>query len=637
MTHTGPGAPFGESNPGGEPPKRTRRWLRRLGVILLVLLAVVLGAVAAVAFLAKQEINDLVKAETPEQRATQSQLAKPLAGKPTNILVLGSDHRTGTGDDDRRSDTMLLVRLDPQNRSISMLSIPRDLYVNIPGHGQSKINDAYSLGGAELSVKTIKEVTGLDVNFTMDIDFKGFRGVVDTLGGIWVDVDRDYLIGENTGIAAIDVDAGYQRLYGKQALQYARYRHDGRSDFNRIARQQQVLAGLKKQLGAKGVASNIPGLFRVFRKNTTVLAGGGEVPAGVLYNYLRLALALEAKDVYQIEYDGTTGTAGEQSIVEYEQGKMDAAVKAFLSPSAKAREASADQLVGKQPANAEPVVTDKSNAAAPPAVPDPATISVTVLNGSGVGGAAGGMASKLTGVGYKVDPKQSNADNSNYANTKIFYADNGSKPAAEALSASISGSSVQAKDVSNAFTTKLLVVVGRTGTDVKAGSGSVVGADEGPSGGEENEANAVPIKAAARVTADAEYGRDDFSTVGKLAFPVLYPTVREQSSSYEEVRSYKIAKGEKGNYDAYRLVAQTGEGDYWGLQGTNWPDPPILDSPTRETRVGNRNYKLFFNGTKLHVVAWREGTGTYWISNSVLNNLSNETMLAIANGVKPYV
>ena len=111
--------------------------------------------------------------------------------------------------------------------------------------------------------------------------------------------------------------------------------------------------------------------------------------------------------------------------------------------------------------------------------------------------------------------------------------------------------------------------------------------------------------------------------------------MREESSKYEEVRHYSIAKGAT-TYDAYRLVAQTGSGDYWGLQGTNWPDPPLLEGATRQVTRAGRTYQLHFNGTRLHIVAWRQGSGTYWVANTVLDNLSNETMLAIAQGVKLY-
>lgn len=628
----------------GEQVRGRRRWLRRLGVVLVVSLAVLLGAVAAVLFYAKSEIDDLVTPSSAEMRAAQRQLATPLPNTPTNILLLGSDHRKYLKTDDtKRSDTLLLVRLDPKRKTISMMSFPRDLYVSIPGHGEAKINDAYTYGGPQLSVQTIKQITGLDVHMVMNVDFTGFRGVVDQLGGVWVDVDRTYFDNVPNQTSDIDIKPGYQLLDGRDALAYARFRHDARGDFNRIARQQQVLAGLKKQVGSSSLAKNVPGLFRVFKRNTEVVAGGGdEVDARVIYDYLRLALALDGKDVYEIEYEGETGEAANgASIVLFEEEKMEESVEAFLAPNATARERTADQLVGVQPDSAEPRGGAPTTPAEPaaPAAPDPSTVSVKVLNGSGVSGAAGNMADQLEAAGYQVDPQQANADSANYASTKVFYATAAARPAAEALADGISGATVGAKDSSNPFTTQLLVVVGDNGMRFEGdGADGPIG-DAGEAESDSDHAgNVVPEKGAANVVADAESAREKFFEVNLRTLPVMIPAVREESSSYEEAYAYQFARGQKGSqtvYDAYRLVAKTADGDYWGLQGMTWHDPPLLESPTREVTRKGRTYRLYFNGTRLHMVAWRQGAGTYWISNSVLNNLSNETMLAIAESARP--
>jgi LCP family protein required for cell wall assembly len=615
-----------------------RRWIRRIAIVLVVLLAVALGAVAAVAFVAKQQIDDLVTAKTHEQKVTQRELAKPLPGKPTNILVLGSDHRTGEATTDRRSDTLLLVRLDPKGKTISMLSFPRDTYVDIPGHGQSKLNDAYSLGGPALSVKTIKQLTGLDINFVVDVDFKGFRGVVDAFGGIWADVDRRYFTPPEANYMEIDLQPGYQLLDGRDALAFARYRHeDVHGDFGRIARQQLVLAGLKKQIAESSKVNSIPRLARVLGHNTEIVAGGGDsVPVGVIYNYIRLATSLSSKDVYQVEFKGGTGEGpNHASIVTYDEDDLKASVEAFLHPSRQARDETADQLVGKQAPSAQAKGDSAQPADTTPVakVPDPSTVSVKVLNGSGIGGAAGSMAGELQSAGYKVDPEKSNADNSNYASTKVFFNGDSARPAAEALASGIDGASVAAADGANSFTTQLLVVVGKTGTSF-AGAGSADGTTGVDTGGEVSPDNSVPEKAAAKVETDVQYGKDSMAGVAVKNLQVEFPTVREESSTFDDgVRSYQIVKGQSV-YDAYRLVGKTSQGDYWGVQGTSWKNPPILEGATREARRGTRTYQLFFTGTKLHMIAWREGNGTYWVSNSVLNMLSNETMLAIAQGVR---
>ena len=628
--------------------RRRGRWLRRIAMVLIISFAVMLGAIAAVAFYTKGQIDDLVTPRSAAMRKAQGELTAPLPGKPANILLLGSDHRKSTSSDatDRRSDTLLLVRLDPKRKTISMLSFPRDLYVPIPGHGTAKLNEAYQVGGPALSVKTIKDLTDLDINFVMNVDFTGFRGVVDQLGGVWVDVDRTYFNDQSDQVSDIDIKPGYQLMNGKDALAYARFRHDNRGDFNRIARQQQVIAGLKKQVGGSSLAKNVPGLFRVFHDNTEVVQGGGDsVDARVLYGYLRLALKLDGKDVYQVEYDGATGTSpAGASIVEYDEAKLDSAVQAFLAPNTKAREATADQLVGAATAATGEAATPATpTAPTEPVAPDPSTVTVTVLNGSGIAGAAKQMAEQLAAAGYQVNPSQKNADNANYASTKVIYGSAAATPAAEALAANIDAASTGAKDASNAFSTQLLVIVGKTGQTFTADGDDVVGADGGDvadSTADQYSGNVVPEKTDPNITTNAETAKPVFFDTTLKRLPILYPTVYESSSSFDEVYAYQIVRKVAGRTvidEAYRLAASTGggTGDTWGLQAMTWASPPILDDPTRTVTRKGRSYRLYFNGTKLHMVAWTQGIGTYWVSNSVLNNLPNETLLAIADGVKP--
>ena len=610
-----------------------RRWTRRIAIFLLIVVAVMIGALAAVAFYAKHEIDDLVTPKTAAMRKAQGELKAPLPGQPTNILLIGSDHRSGDAETDKRSDTLLLVRLDPKRKTISMLSFPRDTYVSIPGHGQAKINDAYSLGGPALSTKTIKELTGLDVNFVVDVDFRGFRGVVDAFGGIWVDVDQRYYVPPEANYMEIDIDPGYQLLKGRDALAFARHRHSD-SDFHRIARQQLVLSGLKKQVAQSSKANSIPTLFKVLKENTNIVAGGGDnVPARVIYDYMRLATTLSSRDVYQVEFKGGIGTAGEASIVTYDPAELDAAVDAFLAPSAKAREATADQLVGKQQPQAG-AVDGAGQEPEQPATPDPSTISVKVLNGSGVAGSAGAMSSKLAAVGYKVDPNPSNADRANYASTKVLFANDAAKPAAQALADRIPGATIGPKDASNGFSTQLLVIVGKTGTTVEGDGTGPIGVEGGPSGGQTAEGNSVPEKADADVFSDAEKAQVEFLEVRSTRMPIMYPTVHPDGTSYEGAFGYRLVHG-RNDEDAYRLVGRLPNGiDRWGIQGTSWGKPPILDDPTRTVQRKGRTYRLYFNGTKLHIVAWQQGTGTYWVANTVLDKLSNETMLAVADGVR---
>src|SRR3954469_11967541 len=174
---------------------------------------------------------------TPAPRVSAQPLPIPKPGGPRTLLVLGSDHRSKKSIDAKLgqkplSDTIVLVRLDPKRKRVAVLSLPRDLAVSIPGVGDGiKINQAYTEGGPRKTLETVQHLfesaTGepFVVNSVIDVDFGGFRRAVDHLGGVYVDVDRRYYNPENTGFAAIDVQPGYQKLNGTDALAYVRYRH----------------------------------------------------------------------------------------------------------------------------------------------------------------------------------------------------------------------------------------------------------------------------------------------------------------------------------------------------------------------------------------------------------------------------
>ena len=152
-----------------------------------------------------------------------------------------------------RSDTTILLRVAADQ--ITVMSIPRDLKVNIPGHGIDRFNAAYTYGGPKLALKVVKQLTGLDnINHVVNVDFNGFADAVNAIDCVYVDVDHHYYH-SNLGLAAseqyaeIDVPAGYQRMCGYNALQYVRYRHED-NDLVRAARQQEFLREARQELPA---------------------------------------------------------------------------------------------------------------------------------------------------------------------------------------------------------------------------------------------------------------------------------------------------------------------------------------------------------------------------------------------------
>lgn len=179
---------------------------------------------------------------------TCSILLAPAA--PRTILVLGLDRRPGeTGP--VRSDTLLLIIVRSDVPQVTLLSIPRDLYVEVPGHGQSRINTAHFFGGPALAAETVALNFGVPIDRWARLDFNGFRALVDAAGGVDIDVPR-YIVDnayptEDYGVMRIEIPAGQQHMDGETALRYVRTRHDS-NDFERAERQQQVVLALVRQL-----------------------------------------------------------------------------------------------------------------------------------------------------------------------------------------------------------------------------------------------------------------------------------------------------------------------------------------------------------------------------------------------------
>ena len=218
--------------------------------LLLGAALVVFATASATAVAAFREVDRVVDALRPGQDLKLgTTLAETDPGEPQTILLLGSDRRpddatdggAGTG---ARSDTIILVRLDPDQQATALMSLPRDLKVRIPGYGTDKLNAAYDQGGPKLALRTVKRLTGLSINHVINVDFKGFRRAVDAIGCIYVDVDRRYY-NDSPGFAYINIYPGYQRLCGEEALEYARFRYED-YDLVRSERQQDILRNTKQ-------------------------------------------------------------------------------------------------------------------------------------------------------------------------------------------------------------------------------------------------------------------------------------------------------------------------------------------------------------------------------------------------------
>ncbi|NDJ54561.1 MAG: LCP family protein [Chloroflexi bacterium] len=276
------------------PAKPRRRWL---GLIAKV------GLFATLAGLSLMVLVVLVYVVFPPPR--------------TNILILGIDAREGQGTA-VRTDTIILTTVDPAQPYIGMLSIPRDLYVEIPGYAPGRINTANALGelespprGPQLTAETVDATFGVPVDYTIRIDFQGFVDVVDAAGGVTVVVEESFTDfaypTADGGTTVVSFEAGEQVLDGERALQYARVRHDS-SDFARSARQQQLLAALIRELMAPRNWSRWPAVYQALQANADSSISAGRL---ILLAPAALIVGPDRIDQRTLSFEMTTGVPNE--------------------------------------------------------------------------------------------------------------------------------------------------------------------------------------------------------------------------------------------------------------------------------------------------------------------------------------
>jgi LCP family protein required for cell wall assembly len=459
----------------------------------VVVVAAVAATIATGTLLEVKAFTDALK-ESPRLNLG-GELASANAGGPQTILLIGSDKRARGAIDSNsppRSDTMILVRLDPAQPSTTMLSVPRDLKVKIhPDHGRAmvqKLNASYTLGGPKLTVRTIKQVLGIQINHVVDMHFAGFKALVNYLGCIYVQVDRRYYH-SNLGLGAsqtydeINIQPGYQKLCGADALHYVRYRH-GDTDLVRSARQQDFLRQIKNQIGAGGLISRRYALEKIFGKYTsTDIRSSDDV-----LKLLELLVQSASHPVRQVTFQSNLGP----SFVTASAGQIRATVRQFMH------------------------------------------------GGTSLGHIAASAPRRGKHV-HKVGTP---------------------------LTPATAQEMAQAHALASTLSFKLYYPVGRV--------------------------------------------------TGAFALPDL-------------IRPYRLR-----HHDAYVVVvAQGGLGQYYDLEGTTWSTPPILHNSNQTIMVRGRKTRLYFEGQRLRVVAWRDHGGTYWLTNTLQNILTNSQMLAIASAAKP--
>lgn len=581
---------------------RAARPARLWPVVVGCCLWLVLGFVALGVTAAGMALDDTLEKAAPntdEARAARRTTTPVVPGQQVvNLLLIGSDVREEDAGSNGLSDTLLLVRMDQRNQFISMLSIPRDLVVNIPNHGRAKINAAYSQSTAT-AIETVKQLVKQDINYYVRVDFQAFFTIVQELGGVWVDVDRHYF-NENRGteatnFAPVDIEPGYQRLNGNDALDYVRFRHYD-STAHRAARQQTFLTELKRQLDDAGPFQN----FATVRK---VLGNGVEwdiTNRGEFLRLLNLALTVPKDRTYRAEIPTSLGMDDVLGSIQYAaESDVQDAVSEWLSP----------EFV-------------QSRTAPKRRVPPPAELSVSVLNGNGRLLAAEKMATALSDLKY-VASVGGNAEDFEYLHSTVYWAP-GMKDAGTRLRNQIGGDArIAPLSAQQAGGHDLVVAVG---ADF---DGALNPARPRPQQNAPEPADVVHSTALV----------DEIRAAQREAgFRLMVPTAFARGSDVRIVRVYETGRGGTGGHPAVKVVVKmpNANGEYWGVMMTTDPDPPILRGETGVDRFGTpREYRTYYEGRNLQRVAFTQNGVTYWISNTLQSGLNPKTMEEIATSMRP--
>jgi LCP family protein required for cell wall assembly len=356
-------------------------------------------------FVAHAQLGMPVQPGLEQGRAPQEELPD-IAKERVNILLLGIDKRANEKGPSR-TDTMIVVTIDPRSKTAAMLSIPRDLWVPIPGYSENRINTAHFLGerdkypggGPALAKKTVQYTLGVPIHYYIRVNFEGFEKIVDAIGGITIDVKEpihdDKYPDENYGYMTVDIPAGIQHMDGKTALQYARVRH-GSSDFTRAKRQQQVLKAIRdKVLSLNIPLTKIPEILRIVGDSVQT-----DLTLSEMYALAKLGREIPAENIKNAVIDETMTTP---------QVTPDGAH--VLIPDRARVRALVDELFSG-PASSKAGPSEKDLIAQEAA-------KIEVQNGTLTPGLAQRTAEYLKSLGYTV-VSFSNADRFDYAKTVLI-------------------------------------------------------------------------------------------------------------------------------------------------------------------------------------------------------------------------
>jgi LCP family protein required for cell wall assembly len=516
----------------------------------------------------------------------------PESPSAMNIVLVGYDKRPEGSKEvtEGRSDTIILVHIDPDRDFVSLLSVPRDTLADIPGYGLYKINGAYAFGGGALLIRTIQSEIGVDLDHYVALNLQGFQALTDALGGVYLDVDRRYL-NLTQPWENIDLQPGYQLLNGGLALDYVRFRHDDNIDFGRMARQQQFITAVREQALGWNLTLKVPKLIKALFSNLDT-----DLSANELIKLAYWVMKLDGGRIKQAEIKAKTGMIHGIFYVLPTDEELAAAVEDFYTPPGLAAGPG-----GATATTSAPAATGTTNAAPPTAtVLTPAALrgdKVAVVNATGrVGQGAlaaiwlGRQGATVTGV--------SEADAAASGASEVRYR-SGRSRLAESVAQSLGITQVtQSSDVN-----EVTVVLG-TSFQLAAAQ-------------------------AARDAASAPDLSDWRKLAEEAAFSLAAPTYIPDGYDYSFQRAYEIVPKDDGK-PAVRVGYKSDDRDlYLGLSESTWLDAPIA-SPGVQVQGDGVVYTVVGTSTKVDHVWWIRDGVLCWVTNTLFADLDREELLAMA-------
>lgn len=418
--------------------KRSRKKALIIGVASLACVVAVVAVSALVWAMGIQAtLNEGVDEETRNALTDVESVDDPFY-----MLLLGVDRNEDRaqsaeyGDDDSayRSDTIILARIDPPEKQVTLVSLHRDLLVDMGDYGVNKLNNAYSFGGPSYVIEVVSELAGVPISHYAEVNFDEFDELVDSLGGIEVDVPIDI----NDPYAGEPISAGPQTLDGAQTLTLCRSRHAyddyGDGDVFRAANQRMVIAAIAKKIMALSPLE-LPGVISHLAEMVTTDMS--------VTDLLHLADEMRGIDLDKDFYTGMTPTTSlYQNGGWYELLDKDAwqtmmqRVDAGLSPYSDAEDDVTAGLAGSMNENIKNGDGDLGSLTFQPSAPENVDASVLVLNGTGIAGLASRVAATLDTFGYETTT--GNANNS-YEYSVVAYSSPENQAAAEAVAEALGG------------------------------------------------------------------------------------------------------------------------------------------------------------------------------------------------------